>query len=159
MTSIHRLPLCAALCTAAVAAASAASAQPYELSDGVTVYGHASPYGDNDTLSQTVSYADLDLTSKDGVDELRWRVARAAEDVCDQLNEDPAHDAPLLPSCRAAARDSASRQIDRAIDDARYARFAANRYQTYRDQERATAAEADRYYKDRYNDRYYDEDR
>lgn len=61
------------------------------------------------SLSQSISYADLDLSTKDGRDEMRRRVNLTARFLCDKLGENASGDA-LAPSCReAATRDAMSR--------------------------------------------------
>jgi UrcA family protein len=87
---------------------------------GVTVYGRAPR--DLDELSQTVSFRDLDLTTRAGVDQLRWRIRNAAEALCGSLGEGREYEqnTAVLPSCQAAARDRAEFQVRRAVDYARY---------------------------------------
>ncbi len=61
------------------------------------------------SLSQSVSYADLDLSTKAGRDEMRHRVNLTARFLCDKLGSSEAADA-LAPSCRqAAVRDAIDR--------------------------------------------------
>ena len=61
------------------------------------------------TLSQSVSYADLDLSTKGGKDEIRRRLNLTARFLCDKLGEGGGGDA-LAPSCRdAAVRDAMNR--------------------------------------------------
>lgn len=61
------------------------------------------------TLSQAVSYADLDLSTKVGRDEVRRRLNLTARFLCDKLGESTTGDA-LAPSCReAAVRDAMNR--------------------------------------------------
>ena len=61
------------------------------------------------SLSQPISYADLDLSTKDGRDEMRRRVSLTARFLCVKLGENSSGDA-LAPSCRqAATRDAMSR--------------------------------------------------
>lgn len=62
------------------------------------------------TLSQPVSYADLDLSTKDGRDELRRRVSLTARFLCDKLGETASGDA-LAPSCRSAATKDAMDRV------------------------------------------------
>mgnify|MGYP001031220999 CR=1 len=54
------------------------------------------------SLSQPVSYADLDLSTKAGKDELRHRLALTARFLCDKLGETDSGSA-VVPSCREAA--------------------------------------------------------
>lgn len=61
------------------------------------------------SASQTVSYADLDLSKAWARDELRHRISLTARYLCDKLGESDATD-PVTPSCRdAAARDAMQR--------------------------------------------------
>ena len=62
------------------------------------------------TLSQSVSYADLDLSTKAGRDELRHRVNLTARFLCDKLGESPTGD-PLAPSCRQATAADAMKRV------------------------------------------------
>lgn len=114
--------LAASSMTLAFAGAAAAQA-PY--ADGITVYGHRGvhrlPNGEPE-LSRRVSYADLDLTTPEGQAELNWRIDDTAQSLCARLGEPPERDqnTAVLPSCQAAARQSAYGQVRRAIDYARY---------------------------------------
>jgi UrcA family protein len=61
------------------------------------------------TLSQPVSYADLDLSTDAGRREFRHRVSLTARYLCDKLGESGTGDS-LAPSCRdAAVKDAMSR--------------------------------------------------
>jgi UrcA family protein len=61
------------------------------------------------SLSQAVSYADLDLSTEFGRKELRHRVSLTARYLCDKLGESATGDA-LAPSCRdAATKDAMAR--------------------------------------------------
>lgn len=61
------------------------------------------------SLSQRVSYADLDLSKDKHRDILRQRVKLTARFLCDKLGE-PEIATPPVPSCRdAAARDAMAR--------------------------------------------------
>ncbi|MBB3926611.1 UrcA family protein [Sphingobium jiangsuense] len=62
------------------------------------------------TLSQNVSYADLDLSTKAGKDELRKRLSLTARFLCDKLGE-PATASPPAPSCRDAAVKDALQRV------------------------------------------------
>lgn len=62
------------------------------------------------TLSQSVSYADLDLSTMAGRDELRRRVSLTARFLCDKLGESSTGDA-LTPSCRQAAANDAIKRV------------------------------------------------
>ena len=72
-----------------------------------------------ETLSQTVSYADLDLGSAEGRHELKHRISLTARYLCDKLGESDASD-PVVPSCRDAATRDADARADAVI-----ARFSA----------------------------------
>lgn len=61
------------------------------------------------SLSQSVSYADLDLSTKPGRDELRHRVSLTARFLCDKLGES-ASGSPIAPSCRQEAVSSAMKR-------------------------------------------------
>src|SRR3546814_2912102 len=61
------------------------------------------------TLSQAVSYADLDLSKEAGRDMLRHRVSLTARFLCDKLGETNTS-SPIVASCRdAATKDAMSR--------------------------------------------------
>ena len=85
-----------------------ALAQPPE---EITVTGRYRRVPDKvQTLSQSVSYADLDLSTKAGKDELRRRVALTARFLCDKLGES-ANASPVTPTCRGAAVSDAMQRI------------------------------------------------
>lgn len=86
-----------------MASSSTSFAQPIE---EIIVTGR---YSDAQSLSQNVSYADLDLSTKAGKDELRHRVALTARYLCDKLGESGSSSA-VVPSCRdAAVKDAMGR--------------------------------------------------
>jgi UrcA family protein len=61
------------------------------------------------SLTQSVSYADLDLSTDAGKRELRHRVSLTARYLCDKLGES-ASSTGAVPSCRdAAVKDAMSR--------------------------------------------------
>ena len=62
------------------------------------------------TLSQAVSYADLDLSTQAGKDELRRRVSLTSRYLCDRLGESAAS-SPVVPSCRDAATKDAMARV------------------------------------------------
>jgi UrcA family protein len=62
------------------------------------------------TLSQSVSYADLDLGTKAGRDEMQHRLKLTARFLCDKLGESSTGDS-LAPSCRDAAVNDANKRI------------------------------------------------
>lgn len=76
----------------------------------IIVTGRYGTVPDNvQTLSQNVSYADLDLSTKAGKDELRRRLSLTARFLCDKLGESTTS-SPPVPSCRdAATRDAMQR--------------------------------------------------
>jgi UrcA family protein len=83
--------------------------------DEVTVIGRHGPLPDDvRSISQTVSYADLDLGSADGRHELKHRIALTARYLCDRLGESDASD-PVVPSCRDAATRDAYTRADAVI--------------------------------------------
>lgn len=109
--------LCAGVAAVGLAiAAPAALAQTTEPSaiDEITVTGK---FDAADEVSKAVvSYADLDLTTKAGQDELTSRIGRTASDLCHKLGESIA-DQPLtgMPSCQRAAIASADDQFKMAV--------------------------------------------
>jgi UrcA family protein len=119
--SIARYSICIALGSASLALAGGAAAQSFA-DNGITVYGRVSPYEQHPMLSQRVSYRDLDLSTRAGVQTLKWRVRQTANALCARLGERPGieQNTTVLPSCQAAARDSASIQIGKAVQAARY---------------------------------------
>jgi UrcA family protein len=94
-----------------VATALAAPA-PAQNSDDIVVmgrYGHVP--ADAESLSMTVSYADLDLSKAWARTELRHRISLTARYLCDKLGEsDTAGGA--TPTCRDVAAQKASVQVD-----------------------------------------------
>lgn len=62
------------------------------------------------SLSQSISYADLDLSTKVGRDELRRRVNLTSRFLCDKLGEGSSGDS-LAPSCRQAAVADAMKRV------------------------------------------------
>jgi UrcA family protein len=80
-------------------------------SEEITVTGRYGKVPDNtSSLSQAVSYADLDLSTKNGRDELRRRVSLTARFLCGKLGESETSD-PIAPSCRDAATTDAMSRI------------------------------------------------
>ena len=63
------------------------------------------------SLSQAVSYADLDLSTQAGRDELRNRVKLTSRWLCEQLGETDTSSGPVLPSCRDAAVGDALKRV------------------------------------------------
>lgn len=62
------------------------------------------------TLSQAVSYADLDLSTDAGRDLLRQRVRLTARFLCNKLGE-TSSSTPIVPSCQAEAVRSAMSRV------------------------------------------------
>jgi len=74
----------------------------------LTVTGRLGPNGPT-TLSRTVSFADLDLTTDSGRHELDRRIHATANDLCHELGEQPeAVIPPLRQSCEQQAVASAA---------------------------------------------------
>jgi UrcA family protein len=101
-------PLCAFGALIAGFGAAPALAQP--VTDEVVVLGRY-PDRDANSLSEVVSYRDLDLTTEAGRDILKDRVRAAAHDVCWRLGESGSTSSALLPSCEQQAVDSAREQV------------------------------------------------
>lgn len=88
-------------------AASGATAQTAP--EEITVTGQ---YGTDNvqSLSQTVSYADLDLSTSEGKSVLRQRLKLTARWLCQKLGE-PETASPPAPSCRDAAVSDAMARV------------------------------------------------
>jgi hypothetical protein len=115
-STLIRRTVCIALGASSLALAGAAGAQGYygyesttgaaygPVTDegGITVYGRPYLNEEHPMLSQSVSYADLDLSTAAGVEELRYRIRQTANDLCARLGEPPAieQNTTVLPSCR-----------------------------------------------------------
>jgi UrcA family protein len=81
----------------------------------VTVMGRYGTLPDNvRSVSQTVSYADLDLSADAGRHEFKHRIALTARYLCDKLGESDSSDG-VVPSCRDAATRDAYAQADAVI--------------------------------------------
>jgi UrcA family protein len=94
----------------ALTAAVPAFAQPMSDED-ITVIGRYGRAPDNvQTLSQAVSYADLDLSTRSGRDELRHRVNLTARYLCDKLGESDSSSG-IVPSCRDGAVTDAMQRV------------------------------------------------
>ncbi len=78
--------------------------------DEIVITGHWRRRPENsETASQTVSYADLDISTDWGWHELKHRINLSARYLCDRLGESDTA-SPPGPSCRqAAARDALDR--------------------------------------------------
>jgi UrcA family protein len=83
----------------------------------LTVVGRLGPDGEARSLSQAVSYADLDLTLPAHQDELKQRVSATARNLCDRLGEGASY-ASIAPSCRDAAVRDSMEQVRFAIAEA-----------------------------------------
>lgn len=95
------------LATSTFAVSASAQSGPEE----ITVTGRYGRVPENvQSVSQAVSYADLDLSTKAGRDELRHRVNLTARFLCDKLGESSTGDA-VAPSCRQAATKDALDRI------------------------------------------------
>lgn len=105
-----RVNLVARLALVALAITIPSAAEAQTPPEEIVVTGNYGKVPDSvRTLSQSVSYADLDLSSKAGRDEIRRRLNLTARFLCDKLGESATGDA-LAPSCRdAAVRDAMKR--------------------------------------------------
>ena len=96
LTMVRAAGVAAAFCLAMPVAAQSGSEE-------ITVTGHNGRLPDSvQTVSQSVSYADLDLSTKSGKDELRHRLNLTARFLCEKLGETDTPD-PVVPTCREAA--------------------------------------------------------
>jgi UrcA family protein len=86
--------------------------------DELTVTGRLGPDGAPRSLSQAVSYGDLDLRLASDQAALKSRVRDAARGLCDRLGEGDAAYVPIVPSCRDAAYNDAISQVKIAIAEA-----------------------------------------
>jgi len=110
-----------ALMAGAVLATAAAPVQAQTTVGEITVTGH---YGSNDnirSISQTVGFGDLDLSTDAGRHEFKHRISLTARYLCDKLGESDTSDG-VTPSCRDAATQDADAQADNVI--ARFSRTA-----------------------------------
>ena len=79
--------------------------------DELIVTGHYGRVPDNvQSLSQTVSYADLDLSSAAGRSELRHRVRLTSRYLCEKLGESDSANG-ITPTCRDAASKDAMNRV------------------------------------------------
>jgi UrcA family protein len=111
MTHLH--PLVRGLCAAAAMAGGMTVATPLfaQAAEEITVTGRYGAAPDSArTLSQVVSYADLDLSTKVGRDMFRRRVNLTSRFLCDKLGETGASSS-LTPSCRDEATRSAMTRV------------------------------------------------
>ena len=103
-----------ALCTLALGAALAAVAMPaaaqnYSDEEIEVIGRYGAVPSDVQSLSQRVSYADLDLSTEYGWHEFRERVRLTARYLCDRLGQPRTETPP--PSCQAAAERDAMRRF------------------------------------------------
>lgn len=116
----------AAVASAALAAAAAPAFAPAFAQEttvqSVTVMGRYMPRGEPPVqLSRVVDYSDLDLRMRADQDELRHRIVRAADDVCDRLGRAAPNHTNMGTSCRDEAVRDAMNQVGVAVAQA-YAR-------------------------------------
>ena len=141
-----RLAPRAALLAAGLAAAAFALPAAAQTVEELTVTGHTQRNSPQ-TLSETVSYSDLDLTQAGQRTILEKRVGAAAGRVCDRLNEPRPAPGNLGHSCQEVAVRGASDQIRLAFADARavshYAAAEARPAASYAAQASATAGSGD----------------
>jgi len=99
---------CVVACFGALGLAVPAAAQTTE---EIIVTGHYGRVPDNvNSLTQAVSYADLDLSTDAGKRELKHRVSLTARYLCNKLGENELGSTGPIPSCReAAVKDAMSR--------------------------------------------------
>lgn len=106
------VPCRLSLCVLAAASASAALAQPVVVQtvpEQIVIVGHYGRLPDSiQSVSQVVSYSDLDLSNPADRDILRHRISLTARFLCDKLGES---DDPQPGSCRAAATRDAMQRI------------------------------------------------
>lgn len=107
---MRMLPILAGGLAAGVALTAAVPVFAQASSEEITVMGRYGRVPDSvRSLSQAVSYADLDLSTKAGRDELRRRVNLTARYLCERLGETDTSSA-VVPSCRdGAVRDAMQR--------------------------------------------------
>ena len=98
-----------ALGAALSAVSTPAMAQDYS-DEEIEVVGRYGPLPNNvESLSQRVSYADLDLSTDYGWHEFRQRVRLTARYLCDRLGQPRSESPP--PSCQDAAERDAMRRF------------------------------------------------
>jgi UrcA family protein len=112
----------AAVLAAAGLMATPAMAQTVE---ELTVTARIGPDGEPQALSRAVSFADLDLTTPEGKQALKRRIADTAFDLCRDLGESPLAVIPPLPSCQQSAINSTRKQLRQVYAEARPRSFAA----------------------------------
>lgn len=67
------------------------------------------------TISKSVSYSDLNLSSVSGQNELKRRITAAARSVCGNLGSNGLAEFNAVQSCRKAAVEAAMRDAEIAI--------------------------------------------
>jgi UrcA family protein len=107
-----------ALSLAAAAGFAAGPPAVAQTLDELTITGHGLR-SQPQSLSETVSYADLDLTSRRDRHRLAERVNVTAQRLCDRLNEPPPSPGNLGHSCQEIAVRDAMGQVRQAYADAR----------------------------------------
>lgn len=81
------------------------------------------------SLSQNISYSDLNLRTASGARELRARVRQAAAEVCDKLREAyPFHQQPGTTKCYPGALNAGLIRANAAIENARSSDYYRARY-------------------------------
>lgn len=111
---MRRSALAILAASAALIGAAPAFAQPV---DELTVTGQLRDYRAQ-SLSETVSYADLDLSRYADRQELLLRVNNTARRLCTRLNQDSPSPANLGKSCQDYAVRGAMGQVRQAFADA-----------------------------------------
>jgi UrcA family protein len=89
------------------------------VADELTVTGHYRVGSDVRTLTSTVSYHDLNLTTATGRNVLSQRVRTAARDLCRRLGEPSNAGQAAAPSCERDAINSTREQQRLAVANAR----------------------------------------
>jgi UrcA family protein len=113
----------AALSVAGVGIIPTTSALAQTSVEELTVTGHYGPDGAQ-SLSQPVSFADLDLSSSDGRNEFKHRISLTARYLCEKLGENETSDG-VTPSCRDSAVSDAMAQAGPIIKAFQRAQWAA----------------------------------
>jgi UrcA family protein len=108
--TMTRIPKIASAILAATILAGGAPLLAQQAAEEIVVLGTYGQAPDSArTLSQAVSYADLDLSTSAGKAEMRRRLNLTARFLCDKLGESGSSTGPT-PSCRdAATKDAMSR--------------------------------------------------
>jgi UrcA family protein len=110
MKKLHYPPVICALLVGAAITGAAPPAMAQDNSEDIVITGRWGKVPDNvQSLSQRVSYADLDLSNPADRRILRQRLRLTARYLCDRLGE-PATSAPPVLSCRdVAVKDAMNR--------------------------------------------------